>query len=337
LVSGALALVMAWRGLAVWSLVGQQVSFSLTRGVFYWLLSPWRPGLLFSFRSLREMFRFGSGMVASSILNALFRNINSLVIGKYYKPETLGYYNRAGVFESNIAQGLGTVANRVLFPVFSQLQDDPARLRSGLRKGLGTTAFLQFPLMIGLAAVTQPLVIALLTSKWAPSIPFLQQMCFIGIWYPIHLLNLNALLGVGRSDLFFRLEMIKKALILINIAITAPWGVMAMIYGQNVNAVLTFFLHAWCTQKYIGFRVWDQLRELAPYLALSAVMGIAVKIMSVPAVFGIWGLLVVKMSVGVILYIGLAWIFKLSALKELLALIPRRAVVPAVREVTAVN
>jgi O-antigen/teichoic acid export membrane protein len=273
LVSGVVALGMAWHGFGVWSLVGQQLSFSLTRGVLYWSLSPWRPGFLFSFRALREMFKFGSGMVASSILNAAFRNINTIVIGKFFSTQTLGYYNRAGVFESNIAQSLGIVANRVLFPVFSQLQDDPARLRTGLRKGVSTTAFLQFPLMIGLAAVAEPLMLALLTPKWARSIPYLQLMCFVGIWYPIHLLNLNALLGVGRSDIFFRLEMIKKLLIVINVSITAPFGVMAMIYGQTVNGVIAFASRLVHSNTSVPC---GQLRELAPYAAISGVMGLMV-------------------------------------------------------------
>ena len=210
------------------------------------------------------MFAFGSGMAASSVVNTLFENLYALVIGKLFSAAALGFYSRAETLQNLPAQSLASVVGRVTFRVFSSLQGDITRLHNGLRKAITSITLLHFPVMIGLAAVARPLVLLLLTDKWAPSVPYLQLLCFVGLWYPLHLLNLNALLAVGRSGLFFRLEVIKKLLTVSNVLITFRWGIQAMICGQIVNSFLCFFINSYYSKRFVGYSTWQQMRDVSP-------------------------------------------------------------------------
>ncbi len=142
-------------------------------------------------------------------------------------------------------QTLSGMVGRVTFPVFSTIQDDPARLKRGLKKALTMLVLVNFPMMIGLAIIARPLVLVMLTEKWAPSVPYLQLLCVAGLLFPLQLMNLNVLQALGRSDLFFRLEIIKKVMIAINIAITWRWGISAMIYGMIVNSIIAYYLNSY--------------------------------------------------------------------------------------------
>jgi O-antigen/teichoic acid export membrane protein len=313
-ISGMVGLVMAWRGFGVWSLVGQQLAKGTIRSGLLWLLSPWRPKWLFRLSSLKALFGFGSGMVASIVLNNLFENLYLLVIGKLFSPVTLGFYTRAATLQTTVSQSLAAVANRVTFPVFSRLQDDPARLKRGLHRAMTTIALVQFPMLIGLAAVAKPLVLFLLTEKWAASIPYLQLLCFAGLLYPMHLLNLNVLIATGHTDLLLRLEIIKRLLVVVNISITFRWGVLAMVWGQVINNIIAYYLNSYFTRRLIGYSLAEQLRDLYPYLAASTVMGIMVVWANLPLSVVYW-----------LLCRGL----RLPALAELSGIIRSRKFVPA--------
>ena len=313
-VSGVVGLALAWRGFGVWSLVGQQLAASTMRACLYWRFNKWRPRWIFSAKALREMFAFGSGMAASSVVNTLFENLYALVIGKLFSAAALGFYSRAETLQNLPAQSLASVVGRVTFPVFSSLQGDIARLRNGLRKAITSITFLHFPLMIGLAAVARPLVLLLLTDKWAPSVPYLQLLCFVGLWYPLHLLNLNALLAVGRSGLFFRLEVIKKLLTVLNVLITFRWGIQAMICGQIVNSLLCFFINSYYSKRFVGYSTWQQMRDVSPCLGAAAAMGLVVAFIHVPVPFAHLGQLGFKVFLGLSIYGGLALFFGFPAL-----------------------
>jgi O-antigen/teichoic acid export membrane protein len=331
LLGGLVGLVMAWRGYGVWSLVAQQLISTSLRGWLYWAMSDWRPKLMFSFQSLHTMFGFGSRMAASSVLNTVFDNLYSLVIGKLFSAASLGFYSRAQTLKAVPAQSLGMVVARVTLPVFSKLQDEPERFRRGLRQALTTAAFLQFPIMIGLAAIAEPLVLVLLTEKWAPCIPYLQVLSFVGLWFPLHSLNLNALVARGRSDLFFRLEVVKKVLIVLNILITYRWGVFAMVCGQSINGLLGYFINSYYSRSQLGYSTWQQVKDMSPYLGAAGVMGLAVAFLHLPTAsqpvqLGF------KVVLGVAIYAGLAVVFRFQALQELVRLIrQRRAAAPIVK------
>jgi O-antigen/teichoic acid export membrane protein len=209
-------------------------------------------------------------------LASVYDNLYPLLIGRFFSAGSLGYFNRAQSLQTIASQSLGSIANRVTFPLFSTLQDDLVRFRAGLRKAMTTIRFLQFPMMIGLAVVARPLILLVFTDKWAPCIPYLQLLSFAGLLYPLHVLNLNVLIALGRSDLFFRLEAFKVSLFLSAGLLTFHWGVLAMIWGQLGCDLLAYFLNSYYTKRLIGYSAWDQLRDLYPSLAASAVMGLLV-------------------------------------------------------------
>jgi O-antigen/teichoic acid export membrane protein len=315
--SGVIGISMAAFGFGVWSLVVQQISSSLFRTVLLWLLNTWRPALVFSFSSLKEMFGFGSRMLVSGLLNKFFNNIYLLVIGRLFSATHLGFYSRAQTLEELPSQTLSSVVGRVTFPVFSSIQDEPARLKRGLKKALTALSLINFPMMVGLAVVARPLVLVLLTEKWAPCIPYLKLLCIIGLLFPLHLINLNALQAMGRSDLFLRLEIIKKALVVINITVTWRWGIEAMICGQIVLSMFSYYLNSYYNGVLIGYRAREQLFDLSSYLITAILMGSVVYAVGCLPLPNIWYLLLVQISTGFIVYVGLCRLFRLPAFLEL--------------------
>jgi len=317
ILSGIIGITMAIEGFGVWSLVAQQVSSSCFRTISLWLFSPWRPSFIFSFKSLREMFGFGSRLLASGLLNQIFENIYLVAIGKLFSAADLGFFTRAQTFQAVPSHTLGHMVGRVTFPVFSTIQDDQARLKKGFQKALTTMVLINFPMMIGLAIIARPLVLMLLTEKWAECIPYLQLLCIAGLLYPVHVINLNLLQALGRSDLFLRLEIIKKVLIVINIAITWRWGIIAMIYGMMVTSVIAYYLNSYYTGVLIGYSIWEQLRDMYSYLIMALLMGMAVYTIGVLPFPNHWSMLLVEIAIGIIIYISLCRLFRLSAFMEI--------------------
>ena len=226
--SGAVGIGMAYGGCGVWSLVGQQISRQLMNTVFLWIYGKWHPALEFSKRSFRELFSFGSKLMLSSLIDTIYKNIYYLVIGRFYTSATLGQYTRAEQFNSIFSTNLTAVVQRVSYPVLSSIQNEPDRLRDAYRRVIKTTMLLTFACMLGLAAVARPLIVLLIGEKWLPAVGYLQILCFAGMLYPLHAINLNILQVKGRSDLFLRLEIIKKVIGTLPIVLGIFYGICSI-------------------------------------------------------------------------------------------------------------
>ncbi len=316
LISGTVGVTMAMYGFGVWSLAAQSLASNTSRTLFLWLFNVWRPSLIFSFAALRKMFAFGSRLLASGLLETVFQNLYLLVIGRLYSATDLGFYTRANTIRQLPSSGLYSIVGRVTFPVFATVQNDPARMKRGLKKALGSLVFMNFPLMIGLAIVARPLVLVLFTKKWEPCIPYLQLLCIAGLLYPLHAANLNILTALGRSDLFFRLEIIKKIMVVASIAIFYRWGVEGLIYGQVATSFLSYFLNSYYTGVMLAYPAREQLADLLPYLAIALAMGAVVYMVQWFPFSGNWSLLLSQASVGATLYILLCRWFRLPAFME---------------------
>jgi len=317
LLSGIAGITMAALGFGVWSLVVQQISVSLFSTLSLWFFNPWRPSFVFSFYSMRQMFGFGSKLLISSILNKIFDNIYFVVIGKLFSAADLGFFTRAKSMNDLPSQTLSQMVGRVTFPVFSTIQDDHARLKRGLKKALTTLVLVNFPMMIGMAVVARPLILMLLTEKWAASIPYLQLLCMVGMLYPLHLINLNMLQALGRSDLFLRLEIIKKVLIVINIAITWRWGISAMIYGMVITSILGYYLNSYYNGILIDYPIREQVFDLLPYLVSSVAMGAAVHGVGMFQFPSHWSMLLVQIITGAAFYVFLCRALRLRAFMDI--------------------
>lgn len=315
--SGIIGVTLAAYGFGVWSLVVQQVSASLFSTICLWSFSSWRPELIFSFTSLQNMFGFGSRLLFSGLLNQIFDNIYYVVIGRLFSAADLGYFTRAKTMNDLPTQTLSGMVGRVTFPVFSTIQDDQARMKRGLKKALTILVLVNFPMMIGLAVIARPLVLVMLTDKWIACVPYLQLLCMAGLLFPLHLMNLNVLQALGRSDLFLRLEIIKKVLIAISIAITWRWGISAMIYGIIVNSIIAYYLNSYYTGVLISYPLREQVTDLVPYLIVSVLMGILVYTVGLLQYFHHWSMLLVQITTGIVVYVFQCRIFRLKAFIEI--------------------
>lgn len=313
--SGVLGIGLAMGGYGVWSLAVQQIIGALLRTVLLWRFSSWRPAFLFSFGALRTMFGFGSRMLCSNVLNQIFENIYLVVIGKLFSAGDLGMFTRAKTFQELPSGLMATVVGRVTFPVFAGIQEDRARIKRGLRTALTFLVLLNFPLMIGMAVTARPMVLVLLTEKWLPAVPYLQWLCLVGLLFPLHVMNLNVLTALGRSDLFLRLEIIKKVLIVLSIAVTWSYGIMVMIHGMIITSIVSYYVNSYYSSQLVDYPIGDQLRDMIPYLVMAGLMGgvvyLAGRGMSDP-----WAALLVQAAVGIVTYAGLCKAFRLAAFAE---------------------
>lgn len=315
--SGIIGVAMAIMGYGVWSLVVQQVSRAFFRTVCLWVFSPWRPALIFSLDALREMFGFGSRLLLSNLLNQIFDNIYLLVIGKLFSATDLGFFTRAQTLNDLPSQTLSGMVGRVTFPVFSSIQNDIPRLKRGVKKALRVLVLVNFPMMIGLAMIAHPLVIVMLTEKWLPCVPYLQLFCVVGLLFPLQMINLNVLQAVGRSNLFLRLEIIKKFLIVINIAVTWRWGLSAMICGMIVISIISYYLNSYYTGILIKYPILEQLRDLFSSLIMAILMGISIYAAGLLPFPNHWSMLFVQITIGLFVYLFLCRTFRIAAFMEI--------------------
>lgn len=317
LFSGTIGVLLAWQGFGVWSLAYQQVSNAVFRVVFLWFFSKWRPSWIFSLQSLKEMFGFGSKLLTSSLLNTIFDNIYLIFIGKFFSAADLGYFTRANNLQRLPSSTLSGIISRVALPVFSSIQQNKTLLKRGMKKALSILVLINFPLMIGIAVTSRPLVLVLLTEKWLPCVPYLQLLSFAGLLYPLHLINLNVLQAMGRSDLFLQLEIIKKVLIALNIAITWRWGIMAMITGQVITSLICYYLNAYYNKELLDYSVLEQISDLYIYLLNAILMGIVVYSLSYLPFPDPLVLLVCQIPLGVIVYLISCRLLRLDAYIEI--------------------
>ncbi len=274
--SGLLAIGLAYRGFGVWSLVFQQLSRQVLVSILLWVWNTWHPSLVFSRQSFRELFGFGSRLMLTSLIDTAYQHIYYIVIGKYFAAAELGYYTRADQFRNFASRNITTVIQRVTFPVLSSVQNDVERLKNYYTTIIRSTMFIAFSLMIGLAAVARPFVLALIGEKWLPSVPYLQLLCFAGMLFPLNAINLNMLMVQGRSDLFLNLEIIKKILAVPTIILGVIWGIKVMIWGMIINSIIAYYLNSYWSGKKIGYSMAAQILDILPSLLLAAVMGIGV-------------------------------------------------------------
>jgi O-antigen/teichoic acid export membrane protein len=274
--SGAMAIGMAYSGFGVWSLVAQRLCKQAINSFLLWLWNKWKPIAVFSRQSFRELFGFGSKLLASGLIDTIYRNVYYLIIGKFFSAKELGYYTRADQFNALPSQSLTGVIGRVSYPILSSIQDDANRLKASYQQLIRSTMFITFTLMVGMAAVAEPMVVGLIGEKWKPSIIYLQMLCFTGMLYPLHALNLNMLQVKGRSDLFLRLEVIKKILAVPVIVIGIFWGIRVMIAGMMLNSVIALYINSYWSGRMIGYPFRQQISDILPSFSLSLAMAISV-------------------------------------------------------------
>jgi O-antigen/teichoic acid export membrane protein len=320
---GLVGISMAYCGYGVWALVVSSLVSSLITVFLTWFLVRWRPKTGWSRDSFRYLWGFGNKMIATLLIDRTYMNIVPLIIGKYYSPAQLGEYNRAQGYAQLPAQQFTNLLHNVSYPVMSKMQEDIDLLRSNYRRMLRLCAFVMFPIMILMAVLAKPLIVLLVTEKWIACVPYLQLMCVAMMWYPIHSINLALLLVKGRSDLFLRLEIIKKTIGLLIIAVSLPFGIIPFLIGTIVHTLLCLFVNTYYTGKIINVGFFMQMWDVVPVLLLTATVAATTYVTTMFSDIYFLQLLV-GCIVGSLTYLLGGYIFKFTELKDLKYMLNRK-------------
>ena len=304
-VSGIISIYMAYTGWGVWSLVALTLLKYAINSLLLWCWNKWKPIFVFSRKSFKELFSFGSKLLVSGLIDTIYRNVYYVIIGKYFAAVELGYYTRAEQFQSLPSANLQSIIGRVSYPVLSTIQDDIPRLRETYKKIIRSTMLITFVLMLGMAAIAKPMILTLIGEKWEPCVIYLQMLCFAGMLYPLHALNLNMLNIQGRSDLFLRLEIIKKVLAIPVIVITVFFGIKAMISGMILLSLIAYYLNSYWSGRLIGYSFLEQIKDILPSFMIAAVMSIVVFIEGMFIKMTPLSMLIVQLTTGAVLTFSL--------------------------------
>ncbi|MEE1495742.1 MAG: lipopolysaccharide biosynthesis protein [Anaerostipes hadrus] len=274
--SAFLGISLAYAGLGVWAIVGQQLSNTAIDTLILWITVKWRPKKMFSWIRLKELLSFGWKMLVSALLDTVYTNIRSLVIGKMYSSSDLAFYNQGDKLPTVIVNNINTSIDSVLLPTLAEEQDDRERVKNMTRRAIKVSTYIMAPLMMGLAFCATSIVELILTEKWLPCVPFLQIFCVTYMFYPIHTANLNAIKAMGRSDLFLKLEIAKKIVGMILLLSTMWFGVMAMAYSLLVSMITSMIINSWPNRELLKYSFKEQMIDILPSIALAVAMGIVV-------------------------------------------------------------
>ena len=323
IVSGAVSIVLAMKGFGVWAMATQQMVyyFSLMAVMFFTI--KWYPRIVFRTGRLKKLFSFGWKILVSGLIDAVWQNIYGLIIGKKYSSADLGAYNRGEQFPKIIATNLSAAIQSVMLPAYSREQDDPDTLRRMASRSIRLSAFVIFPMMAGLAAVARPLVVLLLTEKWMVAVPYLVLLAVSYGVYPIHIINLQVMNAMGRSDLFLKLEIIKKAIGVVILLLSISLGIWPMLILKVFDEYLCTIINAAPNKKLIGYGPMSQWKEVLPTLIISILMGAGVwsiQLLDMPVMIT----LVIQVTAGTIIYIALSWLFNREPLQYIFGLASNR-------------
>lgn len=320
LFSAVLGILLAYLGAGVWALVAQQLSNALIDTIVLWFTVKWRPKWMFSFKRLKGLFSFGWKLLLSALIDTVYNNLRSLIIGKKYSSEDLAFYNKARNFPNIVITNVNSSIDSVLLPAMSGVQDNKESVKMITRRAMKTSTYVMAPLLMGLAACGQTIISILLTDKWLPSYPYMVIFCITYMFYPVHTANLNAIKAVGRSDLFLKLEIIKKVVGLLVLLISMNISVMAMAYSLLFTSVASQIINSFPNKKLLNYGYLEQLKDILPGILLAVFMGGCVWTVTLLNLSPIITLLI-QVPLGGIIYIGLSALLKLESFTYCLGIV----------------
>ena len=311
LTSGTVGILLAYYGFGVWALICQQITNQFVISIILFFTIRWRPKLLFSFRILKSLFSYGWKLLASSLIDNLYMNLYNLIVGKMYNSQMLGFFNRGQQLPSLIVTNINGSIQSVIFPALTSQQDDKQKVKAMVRRSIVTSSFILFPIMAGIIVIAKSLIKVLLTEKWLPSVPFLQIYCVIYALWPIHTANLQAINALGRSDIFLKLEFIKKVIGFLILGITVFYGVYAIALGGIISGIISMVINSYPNKRLLNYDYKEQCIDIMPSLILSIVMGFVTYCISFLRLND-WILLLLQIISGMVLYIGMEYFLRLE-------------------------
>ena len=318
--SAFLGIAMAYAGFGVWAIVAQQLSNTAIDTLILWITVKWRPKLMFSWNRLKGLLGFGWKLLCSALLDTVFNNLRSLLIGKVYSSADLAYYNEGDKFPKLIVTNINTSIDSVLLPAMSKEQDNKDKVKNMTRRSIMVSCYIMAPLMIGLACCASNVVSIVLTEKWLPCVFFLQIFCITYMFYPIHTANLNAIKAMGSSDLFLKLEIWKKIIGTILLLSTLFISVKAMAYSLLVSTLTSMIINSWPNKRLLDYSFIEQMKDILPSILLAIGMGgvvFAIGLFNLPTL----PLLLIQILFGGAIYVLGSAVFKLEPFTYLLGIV----------------
>ena len=322
--AGIVGVSLAYLGYGVWSLVWSNIASSIVFSAQIWLYSKWTPSLVFNVFKFKKHFNFGYKISLSSLLNKIFDNIYLIIIGKFFSASQVGYYTRAETMKQLPVKNISSALNKITFPLFASIKDDNERLKRVYRQLMQMVVYVIAPVVIFLAVLAEPIFRLLFTEKWLPAVPFFQILCITGILYPIHAYNLNVLKVKGRSDLYLRLAIIKKAFTVVGILIGIQFGIYGLLYAQVILSFSSFFINAYYTDIFINYSAVQQFRDVFPIILVAIIAGASIYALDISLHEQLDFIRILSGGfVGVLVYLLLSFILNLKSMYEIKKLVIR--------------
>lgn len=336
IMSGAVGIVLAFRGYGTWALVFQQLIKNLVQMLLLLIFVGWHPSFCLDMAGIGELFSYGWKVLVSGLIDTVYNNIYTPVISKLYRPLTVGYYNRGNQFPQIIANSIGQTMQSVMLPAFSRSQQDKTGLRDMLRSTIKLSCFIMFPMMAGLAAVAEPLIGILLGEAWLPAAPILSLCCLSYAAWPMHVSNIQAINAQGRSDIYLKLEIIKKILGIAVLILSAPFGITVMIAMKGISDLFCTFINGAPNRGLLDYGPVKQWKDVSGSFLLAAAMGMLVYILGnilggMDSILGLTGMpkellgLALEILFGAAFYTGAAGILRSESLSLLIRTARSRA------------
>lgn len=311
IISGIISIVLAYLNMGIWALVFQSLLNVMISTIIMWFTVQWRPLFIFELNRVKTLFSFGWKLLVSSLMETIYQDLSGLVIGKKYQSSTLGFYNRGKQFPQFITNAVNGAVQSVMLPAMSSIQENRIKIKNMMRRSINLSSYLMFPIMAGLAVIAKPLVTILLTEKWLFCVPYMQIFCLIFAFYPVHTCNLQTINAIGRSDIYLKLEIIKKGIGIFSlcIAVFCFNSPITIAMTDAFTTIISFFINAYPNRKLINYTYQEQLRDILPNFIISILMIIPLFFLQY-IINSSLVLLFVQISLGIVIYILLSYITK---------------------------
>ena len=322
-ISGTIGVILAYKGFGVWTLVYQQIINQIVTFIILYSTVKWRPKLLFSIKKIRKLFSYGSKLLCSALIDAIYRNMIGLIVGRAYSSTMLAYYNRGDTFPSLIVGNINGSIQAVIFPALASIQHDQKKVKELMRRAITTSSFIVFPAMLGLMAIAEPMIKLILTDKWLPCVPYLRVFCLSYALWPIHTANLQAINALGRSDIFLKLEILKKIVGVSILLVTSGYSPYMMALGVVFSGVISSFINSYPNKRLLNYGYLEQIKDILPSFLLSVIMGI-ITYNVILLKFSTLATIIIQIIIGGIIYIALSYLFKVESFIYLLNIILKK-------------
>ena len=306
IISISVTIFMAYKGFGVWSLVAMNILTALIPAIIYWLTNKWYPILVFSLTSFKELFNFGFFMFLSHLINTFCNNIQGLLIGRFYNPSTMGYYSKAKSTEELASTSIANIMGQVTYPLYAEYQNDKKMLANVIKRITSSVAYITFPMMFLLILLAKPIFVLLYSDRWLDSVPFFQILCIAGIAICLQGVNFQAIAAIGKSRVMFRWTLIKRGVgLCLVIGGLAAWGIKGLLLGMVVQSWLIYFINAYLVDRYVEYRLYKQVKDLAPILFLGIIaLAVSYVISFLLPPINMYLLAIIQLVVFLLIYVG---------------------------------